>query len=73
MGEDDILTSELSVWLSGDEEICICIYPNQDLHRSHLEGWVLELLNEVIAQQSVFELVNRASGFGRQFSESAPD
>ena len=32
-----------------------------------------KLLDEVIIQQAVFELVNRATGLNRKFFESDPD
>jgi len=45
---------------------------SQDLRKSHLERRTLELLDEIVVQQTVFELINGAARFDRPFFEVAP-
>ncbi len=38
-----------------------------------MERWILELLNQVVVVQSVFELVDGSASFGSQVFEACPD
>jgi hypothetical protein len=45
----------------------------QDLRKGNLNGWVLELLNQVVRQHPMRNLRNRSAGLSSDHFEAAPN
>jgi hypothetical protein len=45
----------------------------QDLRKDHFERLILQSLDEVVIQQALLELIDGATGLGRQVLESDPN